>query len=384
MLRVAIIGTGAIADSHIQGYLKLPTECSIVALADLYPDKAREKAAKYHLTSAHIFGGYAELLQWGAFDAASLCLPPFEHAAASVALLQAGKHVLVEKPMAPTLEECDQMLQAARQGGGILSVVAQNRFRTPMMRVKRLLESGRFGRLLHAQVDSFWWRGSRYYDLWWRGTWAKEGGGCTLNHAVHHVDLFLWMAGLPRELLALTANLNHQNSEVEDFSAALMRLENGALGQFTASLVHHGEEQQLVFQCERAKLSIPWAPKAYVQKENGFPEDAAETLAELQKMYEEMPELTATGHDAQVANFIRAILGQETLVVDGIQGRRTVELVTAIYESAHTGQWVRLPLPPDSRFYTRAGVLQNARHFHEKTRSVENFATSDISFGRQV
>jgi hypothetical protein len=101
-------------------------------------------------------------------------------------------------------------------------------------------------------------------------------------------------------------------------------------------------------------------------------------------MYEEMPELTLTGHDAQVANFIRAILGQETLVVDGIQGRRTVELVTAIYESAHTGQWVRLPLPPDSRFYTRAGVLQNARHFHEKTRSVENFATSDISFGRQV
>jgi predicted dehydrogenase len=355
-----------------------------VALADLYPDKAREKAAKYSLNAAQIFSGYEALLEWGGFDAASVCLPPFEHAAASVALLQAGKHVLVEKPMAPTLEECDQMLAAAGRGGGVLSVVAQNRFRTPMMRVKRLLEAGRFGRLLHAQVDSFWWRGSRYYDLWWRGTWAKEGGGCTLNHAVHHVDLFVWMAGLPRELLALTANLNHENSEVEDFSAALMKLENGALGQFTSSLVHHGEEQQLVFQCERAKLSIPWAPKAYRQKENGFPEDAPELLAELQKEYEALPELALTGHEAQVANFVHAILGKEPLVVDGAQGRRTVELVTAIYESAHTGQWVRLPLRPDALFYTRAGVLQNARHFHEKTRSVENFATSDISFGRQV
>ncbi|MCX8156403.1 MAG: Gfo/Idh/MocA family oxidoreductase [Verrucomicrobiae bacterium] len=384
MLRIAIVGTGAIADSHLQAYLKWPNACRIVALADLYPEKAREKAAKYALPDARLFGGYAELLQWGAFDAASVCLPPFEHAAASVALLQAGKHLLVEKPMAPTLEECDQMLAAARQTGALLSVVAQNRFRTPMMRVKRLLDSGRFGRLLHAQVDSFWWRGSRYYDLWWRGTWAKEGGGCTLNHAIHHADLFLWMAGLPRELLALTANLHHDNSEVEDFSAALMRLEHGALGQFTASLVHHGEEQQLVFQCERAKLSIPWAPKAYVQKENGFPEEAPDVLAELQRAYEELPELPLTGHDAQVANFLHAILGRESLVVDGLQGRRTVELVTAIYESAHTGRWVRLPLPPDALFYTRAGVLQNARHFHEKTRSIANFATSDISFGRQL
>lgn len=384
MLRVAIIGTGAIADSHIQGYLRQGESCRIVALADLYPDKAREKAAKYGLSEARIFNGYEALLEWGDFDAASVCLPPFEHAAASVALLQRGRHVLVEKPMAPTLEECDRMLEAARQGSALLSVVAQNRFRTPMMRVKRLLDSGRFGRLLHAQVDSFWWRGGRYYDLWWRGTWAKEGGGCTLNHAVHHVDLFLWMAGLPRELLAITANLNHDNSEVEDFSSALMRLENRALGQFTASLVHHGEEQQLVFQCERAKLSIPWAPKAYVQKENGFPEEAPGVLAELQKGYEELPELELTGHDAQIANFVQAIVGREALVVDGLQGRRTVELVTAIYESAHTGRWVSLPLSKDSLFYTQAGVLKNARHFHEKTRSVENFATSDISFGRQV
>lgn len=384
MLRVAIIGTGAIADSHIQAYLKQAGRCQIVALADLYPDKARQKAAQYGLTDARIYGGYPELLKEGAFDAASICLPPFEHAAAAVALLRAGKQVLVEKPMAPTLEECDHMLEAARHGGGVLSVVAQNRFRTPVMRVKRLLDSGRCGRLLHAQVDSFWWRGSRYYDLWWRGTWEKEGGGCTLNHAVHHVDLFLWMAGRPCELLALTANLNHENSEVEDFSAALMRLSNGALGQFTASLVHHGEEQQLVFQCERAKLSLPWAPRAYGQKENGFPEEAPEVLAEVQKAYEELPELPLTGHDAQVANFVRAIAGEEPLVVDGEQGRRTVELVTAIYESAHTGQWVRLPLSPDSPFYTRAGVLKNARHFHEKTRSVANFATSDISFGRPV
>ena len=92
------------------------------------------------------------------------------------------------------------MLAAAENSGKLLSIVAQNRYKSPLMKLKQVLDSGLIGKIIHAQVDSFWWRGSHYYDLWWRGTWEKEGGGCTMNHAVHHIDLFQWYAGMPSEV----------------------------------------------------------------------------------------------------------------------------------------------------------------------------------------
>lgn len=383
MLKIAILGAGAISDSHIQAYLKFKDRCQIVALVDLFPDKAREKAATHGLSAA-VFKDVAELLKGCDFDAASICLPPFEHGPATLALLRAGKHVLTEKPMATCLQECDTMIAAAQAGGRLLGVVAQNRFKTPMMRLKRVLESGLIGRVLHAQVDSFWWRGGNYYDLWWRGTWAKEGGGCTMNHAVHHIDLFQWMMGMPAELQAITTNLCHENSEVEDFSTAVLTYPDGRVGQITASLVHHGEEQRLVFQGERAQVAVPWQVKASKQKENGFPEEAPALAAEIQKFYDELPAVPLEGHDGQIANFLNAIEEREPLLVDGEAGRCTLELITAIYQSGHLGQPVRLPLLPAAPFYTRDGILLQVRHFHEKTRSVENFANNEITLGRNL
>jgi predicted dehydrogenase len=347
----------------------------------MYPEKAQEKVARHGL-SADVYGGVEALLGGVEFDAVSICLPPFEHASATVACLRAGKHVLVEKPMAPSLAECDAMQSAAATAGRQLSVVAQNRFRTPAMRLKRLLESGVLGRVLAVQVESLWWRGANYYDLWWRGTWEKEGGGCTMNHAVHHVDLMQWMMGMPRGVQALLANLNHENSEVEDFAAGVMDYAGGAVGQLTASLVHHGEEQRLVFQTERAQVGLPWQVKAVRQRENGFPDPDAAVEAGIRAAYESVPLLEYEGHDGQVGNFLAAIAGEEALVVDGEQGRQAVELITAIYESGHLGRRVELPLGCESGFYTREGVLERARRFRQKTRSVENFGRNEITFGR--
>ncbi len=381
MLKVAILGTGAISDSHIRAYLRFQDWCRITALVDLFPDKAAEKAAQHGL-QVKVFQSCDELLQGCDFDAASICLPPFEHAPAAVALLRAGKHVTVEKPMAPSLEECDAMLAAARASGRLLGVVAQNRFQTPMRKLKHVLASGLPGRVLHAQVDSFWWRGARYYDLWWRGTWAKEGGGCTMNHAVHHIDLFQWMMGMPRTVQALTANLGHANAEVEDFATAVLTYANGSLGQITASLIHHGEEQRLVFQGEHAQVAVPWQVRAARPKENGFPEENSGLAAEIQALYESLPAEPLEGHDGQIANVLAAVAGREPLLVDGAEGRKTLELITAIYQAGHLGQRVELPLRPADPFYTRDGILKHARHFHEKTRSVENFASNEITLGR--
>ncbi len=236
--------------------------------------------------------------------------------------------------------------------------------------------------MLHGQVDSLWWRGGNYYDLWWRGTWEKEGGGCTMNHAVHHIDLFLWMMGAPTSVQSVSLNLAHDNSETEDFSTSILGYPNGSVGQITASLIHHGEEQQLVFQGTRAKVAVPWQVRAMRARENGFPDDDPAVVSEIQSFYEGLPPLECEGHDGQIANFLAAIQGREELLVDGRQGRQAIELISAIYQSSHLGRRVTLPLPPEAPFYTRAGILGHARRFHEKTKSVENFTNNAITFGR--
>lgn len=383
MIRVAIVGAGAISDSHIQSYLKFNDRSKIVAFVDLFPDKAAEKVKKYNL-DVKIYKTVDELIQQEAFEAASVCLPPFEHEPASVKLLNAGKHVLVEKPMATSLEECDRMISAAEKNEKLLSVVAQNRFRTAVMRLKKILETGVAGKILHGQADSFWWRGSNYYDLWWRGTYEKEGGGCTINHAVHHIDLFLWLMGMPESVLAVTANLAHTNSEVEDFSTAVLFYNNNSIGQINASLVHHGEEQRLVFQCEKAGIYLPWKIVSFKQMENGFPTEDTDFARQLQAMYDSLPEARHTGHDGQIDNFLSAIEGKQPLLVDGYQGRNTIMVITAIYLSAHLGEPVQLPLNKDSIFYTREGILKNAKRFYQKTRSVDNFSQSSITFGKSL
>ena len=380
MIRVAIIGAGGIADTHIEAYLKFKPRCEIAGLVDIYPDKAAQKLAKYEL-NAKVYADHHALLDDVQFDLASICLPPFVHAAIAIDLLNAGKHVLVEKPMAPSLQECDEMLQAADSNQRLLSIVAQNRFKTPTMKLKKIVESGIIGPIRHAQVDSFWWRGQSYYDLWWRGTWEKEGGGCTMNHAVHQIDLFHWMLGMPTALQAIVANIAHDNSEVEDFSTTVLFYGNGSLGQINASLVHHGEPQQLVIQGERAMVATPWRLKASTPRDNGFPADNPALEAEIQSLYDKLPALEFEGHAGQIANVLAAIEGREELLIDGKAGRNTIELVTAIYTSGFSGQRINLPLSSDNPFYTRAGTLRHAPHFHDKTRSVENFANDEIVVG---
>jgi predicted dehydrogenase len=217
--------------------------------------------------------------------------------------------------------------------------------------------------------------------LWWRGTWEKEGGGCTLNHAVHQIDLFHWVVGMPQALQAILANVAHKNSEVEDFSTTTFFYADGKIGQINASLVHHGEPQQFMIQGTRAAVGVPWRLKASRQRENGFPEDDPALEKEIQARYEALPALEHELHAGQIDNVLAAIEGRAALLIDGTAGRNTIELVTAIYASGFSGQRVNLPLAPANPFYTREGILKHARHFHEKTTSIENFSDSTIIVG---
>jgi predicted dehydrogenase len=385
MIDVAVIGAGAISSFHLDGYLAFPDRCRVVAIADTDLARAQERIAEYHLTDAVAFDGVDAVLGSGLnIGLASVCTPPSSHAEIAVKLLDAGVSTLLEKPMAPSLAECDAILAAADRSGATLSVVAQNRFTNPMMRLKQVLDSGLAGRVLHAQVDSHWWRGLSYYDLWWRGTWQSEGGGCTLNHAVHHIDALQWMLGTPTAIQSMIANVNHGNSEVEDLSLTIMRFPDGALGQLTASVVHHGQEQQIVVQTERAKIAMPWTVSAQAALPNGFPErehDAA-TERELTDYYESLTALRYEGHTGQIDDVLTALEtpdGAHHPLVAGRDGRTTIEIITAIYQAAITAQAVTLPLPPDDPFRTRAGLLAAAPHFHEKTASVAEFSSNEIT-----
>ncbi|WEG11107.1 Gfo/Idh/MocA family oxidoreductase [Pullulanibacillus sp. KACC 23026] len=383
MIKVGIIGSGSISNAHIRAYQQFPNDCQIVALSDIYPEKSKQQVLQHEL-NAEVYSDYNKLLERNDIDLISVCTPPYTHAEIAIAGLNAGKHVLVEKPMASSLEECDAMNEAAEKSGKILSVVAQNRFTNPMMKLKSVLETGLMGDIVHTQVDSYWWRGHSYYDLWWRGTWEKEGGGCTLNHAVHHLDIFRWMNGMPSEITAVMSNTSHDNAEVEDISIAIGRYENGALAQVTSSVVHHGEEQQLIFQGKKARVSVPWKVKASTSQENGFPKPNPELEEELQKVYESQPDLEFQGHAGQIQDVLSAIRGDKQILVDGKEGRETLELITAIFQSASLKQTVNLPLDESSPFYTREGILQNATHFYEKTTSIENFSNSEITLGRKM
>ena len=378
MIRVAVVGTGNISHAHIKAYLTFPQRCQIVALVDIVPEKAQRVKEQYHL-EADVYDDHQKLLSRTDIDLVDVCTPPYVHASISVNCLRAGKNVVCEKPMAASLEECDAMLRARDESGMKLSIIAQNRFRQPIADLKALLDSGLAGPVRSAQVDAFWWRGHCYYDLWWRGTWKKEGGGCTLNHAVHHIDMLCWMMGLPEKVTSILANVAHDNAEVEDLSASILQYP-GALAQLTASVVHHAEEQQLVFQCEKAKIAAPFAVYASTSMGNGFPTRNEALEAEIRAYAEALPRVQWEGHTGQIHNVMRAILGEQDVAITGEEGRRTIELITSVYKSGTLGQTVELPLQKDDPFYTVEGIMSSVPHFYEKTTSAADLS-GDITLG---
>ena len=379
MIQVAIIGTGNISHAHIHAYLQFPERVHIAALVDIIPGKAEKVKAQYGL-DADCYLDHHDILGRDDIDLVDCCTPPYVHAEITINALRAGKNAVCEKPMAASLEECDAMIRARDESGKLLAIIAQNRFRKPIRDLKALLDSGIAGPVRSAQVDSFWWRGHCYYDLWWRGTWEKEGGGCTLNHAVHHIDMLGWMMGLPQRVTSVLANTAHDNAEVEDLSYSILEYP-GALGLLTASVVHHGEEQTLTFQCEKAKIAAPFSTYASISKDNGFPTRNEALEQEIKDFCDKLPPVPYEGHDGELENVLTALETGTQPAIGGEDGRRTIELITAIYKSGSTHKAVELPLQKDDPFYTVAGIQANVPHFYEKKTAAMELGSSDITLG---
>ena len=369
MLNVAIIGTGSISNLHIEGLAHFKNKATIVALVDINAETCQKKKEAHGLTDVPIFESHEALLKSGLkVDLVHICTPPYTHAPLAIACMDAGIHVLVEKPMAPSIKECDDILAAEKRNGVTLAAVAQNRFRDSVSRLKSLADSGVAGKIRAAHVNSLWWRGLPYYDLWWRGTWEKEGGGPTLNHAVHHIDMINWIQNkMPVEVTSVLTNVMHHNSEVEDLSFATLKYDDGAVASVTSSVVHHGEEQGIELQFEHAKIATPFAVAANVSADNGFPSVNTDLIDTITRMYDDTPALPHEAHAGQIGNLLYAILAGKKPAITGQDGENTIELITAIYKAGFLKQTVTLPITPDDAYYTFDGILKNAPRFYQKS-----------------
>jgi predicted dehydrogenase len=204
-----------------------------------------------------------------------------------------------------------------------------------------------------------------------------------MNHAVHHLDLLLWMTGMPRRVTAVIANATHDNSECEDLGISILEYD-GFLAQMTASLVTHDEDQEIVFQTEKGRLSVPWKTAASKALPNGFPEADRESAVLLEREYERLPTLDLEGHPAQIRNFLDAVEGRDELLITAQDGRNVIELIMAIYKAAQSHVPASLPIPQDDAFYRHDSMAAAMPRFHQKTKSVERSEALEINLGRDV
>lgn len=361
---VGIIGAGGISAAHARSYRTFGDAFELVAFADIYEHKAEERAREFGAKAA--YQDYREMLKRDDIQMVSVCTPPFEHAKNSIAAAEHGKHVLCEKPMAGSLQECDAMIDAAKKHGVWLSVVLHYLFDQNIREAKALVDSGEAGRPILAVLCGHWWRGPEYYDMWWRGTWELECGGALLNHHCTSLDILLHLLGEPASLTASLAALTH-DIEVEDTAVLSVQFRNGALGSVMGTVSSHlaRELTRLEVSLERAGLEVDTHGQLKIvcqrSGNGGFGEDDPEAAEHLRRLVaSKAPPLPHTGHIAIVQDFLDAIRKHRAPFFPPEQARRTVEMVCAAYKSGTTGERVSLPLQSDDPFYSREGILKNA------------------------
>lgn len=361
MLKVMIVGCGMIAPKHIKAFLAKGEDCKITALANRDVTKAEALKKQFNLDCECVSDYRDGLLLC---DIVSICSPPASHKTIACDAFSAKKHVICEKPLAQSIEDCDIMIKTASENGCVFSSVAQNRYDSDNAKVIEMLKSGELGKVFHTDVHSHWYRSDAYYDMDWRGKWEIEGGGVTMNNAIHHIDLLLWANGTPCEITSVFSNLNHKSSQEEDISISILKYPNGSLATLQCSMLHHGEKKEIFFQTEKGGVSIPFGVLCSKGLENGFNTDNPDGKTEIEKLFEKKEYNKPQKFDGQIANFVNAILGAEQLLITGEDGRNALEMVIAIYKSAITGETVKFPLDRTDKYCTLKGRTEDAPRFN--------------------
>ncbi|PWK62301.1 Gfo/Idh/MocA family protein [Roseicyclus mahoneyensis] len=345
MIAVAIIGAG-IGREHLAGYRALPDRYNVRWLIDLDTARATEVAGD---SGIQIGTAVEQALDDPAVTLIDICLPPHLHVPMAVRALQAGKHVVLEKPIAPSLADCDVLAGAEHTCGKRIFPVFQYRYGPGTAALDALSAAGLVGRPQVAALETHWNRGANYYAVPWRGTWAGERGGAVLGHAIHNHDLLCRYFGNPAGVSAQVATRINP-IETEDCAAIAIRFDSGALATSSVTLGAAGDATRLRLVFEHLTATsgdLPYAPAdgpwTFSARDPSKQPPVDAILAGLPA-----PKSGFAGYLEAIADALDGRAGREVTLACG---RRSIELVTAVYAAARAGKEVALPLPHDAEFY---------------------------------
>lgn len=342
-LNFAIIGAGNIGKIQAEAIQQIP-EARVTVVCNRNEAAGRALADK---TGATWVADYADAVARDDVDIVTICTPSGTHMEIAVAAAEAGKHLLVEKPIDISLARIDTMLAAVEKAGVVLACVFPLRFAQGVHKAKAAVEAGRLGRLTLADCYVKWFRPQSYYDSNWRGTWELDGGGALMNQSIHNIDLLQWLAGPVKSIMAQSATLAH-DMQTEDTASALLTFEHGGLGVIQgatscwpgdrARVELHGDQGTIVL--EEGRIVV-WKLADASEEE----EHAMLTLETQQGSGAADP--TAIGyemHRRQIVDLIEAIRTGRTPAIQGAEARKAVEIICAIYLAASNGHLVTLPI----------------------------------------
>lgn len=338
MLGFAIVGCGMIARFHARALAEVPN-AKVVALVSRSIDNAKKMAQELSLSVA-IDTELSQTLKRPDVHVVIITTPSGAHMEPAVAAANAGKHVVVEKPLEITLERCDRIIDACEKNNVKLCTIFPSRFGDANVELKKAVTTGRFGRLTLGETTCKWWRPQSYYDEGgWKGTQALDGGGALMNQAIHNVDLLLWMMGPVRSIAGFTAMLAHERIEVEDTAVAALQFQNGALGVIQATTsVWPGLSKTIAVHGNKGSVVIEQDDLLRWEFDPAGPDDesirqrfAVKTGASGGSS--NPAAISHVGHTRQLTDFVQAIQEGRAPLVDGKEGRRAVEVILAIYQS---------------------------------------------------
>ncbi|HEY4954412.1 MAG TPA: Gfo/Idh/MocA family oxidoreductase [Gemmatimonadaceae bacterium] len=337
--RIALVGCGRISRNHVEAIGRIEG-LELVATCDVIADRARSVAEPLGIPW---FTSFEKMLEQVDCDVVTIATPSGYHPAQGVLAAKAGRHVVTEKPMAISLRGADDLLHACDAAGVHLFVVKQNRLNPPVQMLKRAVDRGRFGRLYMANCTVRWTRPQSYYDQApWRGTWEFDGGAF-MNQASHYVDLIQWIVGPVDNVMAKTATLARR-IETEDSGVAILRFRSGALGVIEVTMLTYPQnmEGSLTILGEKGTAKIGGMAVNKVEHWEFADSDPDDELART--LDSNPPNVYGFGHEGYYRNVLAVLRGDAKPDTDGRAGRKSLELILGIYESAKTGCDVPLPL----------------------------------------
>jgi UDP-N-acetyl-2-amino-2-deoxyglucuronate dehydrogenase len=338
-VRLALVGCGRIAGTHFTAIREVDG-IELVAVCDAVEERARAAGAE---NDVPWFTSYPKMLADVACDAVAVCTPSGLHPQHGILAARAGKHVICEKPMAITLSAADELVHACDEQGVHLFVIKQNRLNPSIQLVRRAVDKGRFGRLYLANTTVRWTRPQEYYDQApWRGTWEFDGGAF-MNQASHYVDLIQWLAGPVESVIAKTATLARR-IETEDTGIAVLKFRSGALGVIEVTMLTYPKnlEGSLTLLGEKGTVRIGGTAVNRIEHWSFADPDDDDALVAAASTNPSSE--YGFGHAGYYRNVLAALHGEAAPETDGRAGRKSLELILGIYESAKTGREVPLPL----------------------------------------